>query len=147
MNENRYLLFYVGTEVYGAPLLDVKEVIEYQEQKPVPNMVSHFTGVINLRGAIVGVIDLRKKFGVPTEITRMTTMLICETKQGMLAAIIDRVESVNVISSEMIDANPPVVTRVKSDYLAGIARLTDRLVTLVNLKNFISDENLVQEAA
>ena len=147
MNENRYLLFYVGTEVYGAPLLDVKEVIEYQEQKPVPNMVSHFTGVINLRGAIVGVIDLRKKFGVPTEITRMTTMLICETKQGMLAAIIDRVESVNVISSDMIDANPPVVTHVKADYLAGIARLTDRLVTLVNLKNFISDENLVKEAA
>ena len=147
MNENRYLLFNVGTELYGVPLLDIKEVIEYQEPKPVPNMVSHFTGVVNLRGAIVGVLDLRKKFGVAQDRTRITSMLICETPQGTIAAVIDRVDSVAVINSDMIYIHPKVVTAFKSDYLAGIAKLPNKLVTLVALRSLISNELLVKEAS
>lgn len=147
MNENRYLLFYVGKDLYGVPLLDVKEVIEYQQPKPVPNMVSHFSGVINLRGAIVGVLDLRKKFSVPFDHSRTTPMLICETSQGLLAAVIDHVDSVSVISSECIDLKPPVQTKVKLDYLVGIARIAESLVCIIELKKLISDEVLVMEAA
>ena len=133
MNENKYLLFYVGDEIYGVPLLDVKEVIEYQEPKTVPNMVSHFSGLINLRGAIVGVMDLREKFGISSAKSRTTSMLICETSQGLIAAVIDRVESVTVIPSEQIEPKPPVVTKVKTDYLAGIAKVEDRLVAIITL--------------
>ena len=163
MNENRYLLFYVGAELYGVPLLDVKEVIEYQIPKPVPNMVSHFSGVINLRGAIIGVLDLRKKLGVPADCTRTTAMLICETEQGVLAAVIDRVDSVTLITADCIDTKAPVQTSVKSEYLSGIARVFERaeertrtsenekeiekLVVLVSLKNLIANEELVRESA
>lgn len=62
-SENKFLVFSVGEELYASPLLSIREVLEFQPPKPMPNMVHYFTGVINVRGAIVGVIDLRTKFG------------------------------------------------------------------------------------
>jgi purine-binding chemotaxis protein CheW len=146
-HENRYLLFEVGKELYGTPLLDVREVVEYQEPKFMPNMVSHFVGVINIRGSIVGVIDLRKRFGEKSNSNVKTAMLVSDTPQGTIAAIVDRVDSVISIDQKSIDEKPPVVTSVKQDYLTGVAKAKDRLVTIVELQKLLGDENLVSKAA
>ena len=146
-HENRYLLFEVGKELYGTPLLDVREVVEYQEPKFMPNMVSHFVGVINIRGSIVGVIDLRKRFGEKTDGNTKTAMLVSDTPQGTIAAIVDRVDSVISIEKESIDEKPPVVTSVKQDYLTGVAKAKDRLVTIVELQRLLGSENLVAKAS
>lgn len=146
-HENRYLLFEVGKELYGTPLLDVREVVEYQEPKFMPNMVSHFVGVINIRGSIVGVIDLRKRFGDKSDSHSKTAMLVSDTPQGTIAAIVDRVDSVISIDKQSIDEKPPVVTSVKQDYLTGVAKAKDRLVTIVELQRLLGDENLVSKAA
>lgn len=146
-HENRYLLFEVGKELYGTPLLDVREVVEYQEPKFMPNMVSHFVGVINIRGSIVGVIDLRKRFGEKTDGNAKTAMLVSDTPQGTIAAIVDRVDSVISIEQSMIDEKPPVITSVKQEYLTGVAKAKDRLVTIVELQRILGDENLVAKAA
>ncbi len=146
-HENRYLLFEVGKELYGTPLLDVREVVEFQEPKFMPNMVSHFVGVINIRGSIVGVIDLRKRFGEKADSNTKTAMLVSDTPQGTIAAIVDRVDSVISIEQSMIDEKPPVITSVKQEYLTGVAKAKDRLVTIVELQRILGDENLVAKAA
>jgi purine-binding chemotaxis protein CheW len=143
----RYLLFYIGNELYGTPLLDVREVVEYQAPKVMPNMVAHFSGVINIRGAIVGVIDLRKMFGVQGEINKQTSLLVSDTEQGSIAAIVDRIDSVASISNEDLERNPPVVSQVKNEFLIGVAKNKDRLVTVVELKKFLTDEKFVRQSA
>lgn len=144
--ENRYLLFLVGQELYGTPLLDVREVVEYQEPKFVPNMASHFAGVINILGAIIGVADLRKKFAQKSEVSRSTAFLVCDTQQGPLAALVDKVEAVASISPS--DLEPmPVVSTVSQEYLIGIAKVKDRLVTVIKLQKAMGDESLVKVSA
>jgi len=146
-NDDRYIFFYVGNELYGTPLLDVREVVEYQEPKFMPNMVSHFTGVINIRGGIVGVMDLRKKFNQKTDVNKTTAFLVSDSDQGSIAAVVDRVDSVQSIAKESIDEKPPVMTNVKQEYLIGIAKVKDQLVTLIKLRYLLSDEKLVQISA
>jgi purine-binding chemotaxis protein CheW len=145
--EDRFLLFWVGSELYGTPLLDVREVVEYQEPKFMPNMVGHFAGVINIRGSIVGVADLRKKFNQKTEVNRFTAFLVCDTEQGPLAATVDRVESVVSIPSQDLEQKPPVVTHVDTSYLLGIAKIKDRLATIIQLQKTMSEDHLIRKGA
>ncbi len=146
-NQERYILFYVGTELYGTPLLDVREVVEYQVPKYMPNMVPHFSGVINIRGSIVGVMDLRKKFSTSQEITKTTACLVSDSNQGSIAAVVDRVDSVITLGDDLIDRKPPVVSAIAQDYLIGVARVKDQLVTLIELHHLLSDEKLVKVSA
>jgi purine-binding chemotaxis protein CheW len=146
-NENRFLLFWVGKELYGTPLLDVREVVEFLEPKFMPNMVKHFSGVINIRGSIVGVMDLRKKFGQPQEKSRSTAMLVCDTPQGAIAAVVDRVDSVVTIEGTQLEKKPPVVTQVEQAYLVGVAKVKEQLVTVVKLHQALCDEKLVLASA
>lgn len=146
-HENRYLLFELGNELYGTPLLDIREVIEYQEPKFLPNMVSHFVGVINIRGSIVGVIDLRKQFGEKINSEKRTAMLVSETQQGTIAAIVDRVDSVVIIDPSALDEKPPFMTSVQQDYLVGVAKTKDKLVTIVELQRLLGEERLISKIA
>lgn len=142
--ENRYILFCIGNETYGTPLLDVREVVEYQEPKFMPNMISHFVGVINIRGSIVGVMDLRKRFKTTGDITRTTALLVSDTTQGSIAAIVDRVDSVISIDKSMIEEKPPIITNVSQEYLIGVAKVKNNLVTLIQLHHLLNDEKLVK---
>ncbi|MBX7144665.1 MAG: chemotaxis protein CheW [Oligoflexia bacterium] len=140
--ESRYLVFGVGPELYGTPLLGVREVVEPQAPKPVPNTVEYFTGVINIRGEIVGVIDLRIKFGQPVKDTPHNALMVFMTEVGPVAALVDKVESVVKLSSDQIESAPSVRTRVPSQYLTGIAEVENRLITIVDLSKILSTDEV-----
>jgi len=141
-NDLKYLIFKIGGELYGSPLLSVREVLECQKPKFMPNMVSYFSGVINVRGAIVGVVDLRLKFGAPAANTSRTAMLLCDTPKGSLAAVVDRVECVHQFAEADFDRQPMVRSNVKSDYLMGVAKRKDALVTIIDLHHLLTQEEL-----
>lgn len=126
-NDNRYLIYRIGGELYGTPLLEVREVVEYQKPKFMPNMESHFSGVINIRGSIVGVVDLRSKFGISQEISKSTALLVCESEKGPIAAIVDKVESVLPINKSERESKPPILSKVDSSYLIGVAKINEKL--------------------
>ena len=107
-NKAKYLLFHVGKEVFGAPLMGVREVVEPQKIKPIPNTVGHFLGVINIRGEIVGVVDMRIRFNQSTEDSDLMAMVIFESAVGPIAALVDKVDSVCVIEENEIDRHPNV---------------------------------------
>jgi purine-binding chemotaxis protein CheW len=141
--QRKYLLFHIGEEIYGTPLLDVREVIEPQPAKPIPNTFEYFTGVINIRGEIVGVLDLRVRFGYPAEYTKTTSLMVFNTRGGPMAAVVDRVEAVVQLPESAVECNPNVQTNIPQQYLIGIAKNGDRLVSLIDLNEILS----VQEVA
>lgn len=141
-NDLKYLIFKVGGELYASHLLSVREVLECQKPKFMPNMVSYFSGVINVRGAIVGVVDLRLKFGAPAVHTSRTAMLLCDTPKGSIAAIVDRVECVHQFSESDFDRQPMVRSNVPGDYLLGVAKRKETLVTVIDLHKLLTQEEL-----
>lgn len=139
----RYLIYKIGEEIYGSPLLTIREVLEYQKPKFMPNMVAYFSGVINVRGAIVGVVDLRSKFGVQETVKELgTAMLLCDTEKGPIAAVVDAVESVQLIDDSDLDKEPPVQSKLERGYLLGVAKHKGRLITIIDLLQSLSDEKL-----
>ena len=145
--ESRYLIYKIGAETYGTPLLDVREVVEYQKPKFMPNMEAYFVGVINVRGAIVGVVDMRLRFSQNASQTKMPALLICESDRGSIAAVVDQVEAVVSIPATDIEKNPPIVARVEPEYLLGVAKIQERLITLIDLKSSLTEMKVVQKAA
>lgn len=146
--DSRYLLYRIGTELYGTPLLRVREVVEYMTPKIMPNMASHFMGVINIRGSIVGVVDLRIKLGLPAETAKgKQALLVCETPSGALGALVDRIDSVILIPESQIDTQPPIATKFANTSLIGVAKLPTGLITLINLDLALTDDQLAKAVA
>ncbi len=141
-NELKYLIFRIEDELYGSPLLSIREVLEYQKPKHMPNMVHYFSGVINVRGAIVGVIDLRLKMNCPNNNTNRTAMLLCDTERGTIAAIVDSVDCVHEFHENEIEKKPAIQSKMPLDYLIGVAKKENQLITIVDLHNLMTQEEL-----
>ena len=146
-SSNRYLIFRINGTLYGSQLLDVREVVQYNEPKVIPNTRKHFSGVINLRGAIVGVIDMRAKCGFSSQDDlKKAVFLVCETESGFLAAHVDAIESVVTIEDTLVEKNPPIQVSIEQRYMMGVAKVEDKLITLINLKNFLSEDKVTLDA-
>jgi purine-binding chemotaxis protein CheW len=122
-------------------------VVEPQEPKPIPNTVPFFSGVINLRGQVIGVVDLRKRFGCePLNRPRMA-LIVFPTESGPLGALVDEIESVAKIPSSNIESNAAVRTHVPADYFIGVGKQDDRLVSLIDLNRILGSEELKSTGA
>jgi purine-binding chemotaxis protein CheW len=146
-DENKYIVFSLGGELYGTKLLSVREVIEAMATKAVPNTIPSFLGVCNLRGQIVGVIDLRIRFGVVAPPAERPIFLVFETSSGLIGAAVDRIVSVSEIPSHQVEAKPNIVCAVPARYIQGIGKWDDRLVTLIDLRDVLSHEELAHTDA
>ncbi len=149
-DKERYLVYRIKDELYASPLLDFKEVIEFIKPKIVPNMPNYFSGMVNLRGLIMGVIDLRKKLGYQENYELKPSMLICETDVGPLAAIIDKVEFVVYFSPTEIQ-DLKVEGKVDISCLQGFMQYQEHLISVIDIKKFVSNieksEKVEQEKA
>ena len=137
-----FILFNLGGELYGSPLLSVREVIKLGAVKPVPYMVPHFKSVINLRGQIVSVVDLRVKFGLDPTQSRNNMILIVEVAEGLLGAIIDDLASVEKLPKSEIEPAAQLETKIPLEFFLGVGKTGDRLVNLVDLSGCLSAEEL-----
>ena len=141
-DSTKFLIFWVGEELFGVPLMGVREVVEPQKIKKIPNTVKHFLGVINIRGEIVGVVDLRLRFGQPIKESPYTALVIFESAVGPMGAIVDKVESVTELDPADIDSAPNISTDVPMEFLVGIGKIKNDLVTLINLNEVLGSETL-----
>jgi purine-binding chemotaxis protein CheW len=136
--EDSFLIFEVGENLYGTPLLSVREVIEEQPTKPVPYAPNYFLGIMNLRGRVVSVIDLRKKFLVSSEnINESAFVMILDLEDTSIGVVIDKVVSVQNLSIDDVSFLPTIDTHIDPEYLIGAARFEDKLITLVELSKLI----------
>jgi purine-binding chemotaxis protein CheW len=140
--ENRWLLYCLGSELYGSRLLDVKEVIKISPIKSVPFMVNYFKGIINLRGQIVSVIDLRMKFDIQHSPTGKELIILVESHDGIIGAIIDNLDCVAKIDPSDIDSHPAIETRIPAEFFLGIGKMRDRLVNLVDIAKCLNKDEM-----
>lgn len=142
--ESKYLLFRLDGDLYGTPLLGVREVIEPQPVKHIPNTVSYFNGLINIRGQVVGALDLRLRLNYPTADGRKRALLVFETETGTVAALVDLVEAVIEVEEKDLHKKPNVRSHVPLEYLIGVTTYQGQLVTLIDLNRTFSQEDLVE---
>lgn len=145
MNQNlnqRYLAFNLRAEQYAIPLLEVKEVIGMTEPTAVPQTPAYFKGIINLRGQVISVIDLRSKL----QLTKAaegpeTSIIILDLEPLCLGVIVDSINSVLALSPDEISA-PPDGTDMKNSYLTGVARKDNRLTLILNIRATLNIQDL-----
>lgn len=133
--------FEVGREEFAVDILSVQEINRMMDLTRVPQSPPEVEGVINLRGKIIPVIDLRKRFGLPSEgRCEHNRIVVVEVHGRVIGFIVDRVHEVLRISRSIVDAAPPMVCSIDSDFIAGVGKLEDRLLIMLNLaKLFVAD--------
>lgn len=138
----KFLIFEIGQEVFATSLIEIREVIEYNQPKPIPQMPAFFKGVINIRGEIIGVLDLRERLGIKGSDV-VPCQLVFETDAGPLAAVVDRVQSVTVIEESQLDRRNLVGTAGPDRaYFLGVGKIDNRIVTLISLRKLAMTDKL-----
>jgi purine-binding chemotaxis protein CheW len=140
----RFIVYKVAQELYASPLTSIREVIKHVETKSVPFMVNYYKGVINLRGQIVGIVDLVEKLELKHKDnqTQNRLVLIVETSAGLIGALIDDVVLVADFDEKMIERNPSIEVKVPIEYFMGIAKMNDRLVNLLHLGQALEADHM-----
>ena len=135
----KFLTFFLGNEEYGIAILKVQEIIGMMNITTVPRTPSFIRGVINLRGKVIPIIDLRLKFAMPSVDQTEETCIIVVQAQGVeMGLVVDRVSEVLDIASADIDEAPSFGTDVETDYLLGIAKSEGRVKLLLDIDRVLS---------
>jgi purine-binding chemotaxis protein CheW len=143
----QYLTFMLGGEVFAIGILAIKEIIEYGGLTEVPMMPECIRGVINLRGAVVPVMDLSTRFGKPSSpVTKRTCIVIVEIEtaeeQQVIGVIVDVVNAVVDIAPSEIEPAPSFGARIHSDYIEGMGKINDKFVILLNVNRVLSGDEM-----
>ncbi|MBF0489576.1 MAG: purine-binding chemotaxis protein CheW [Candidatus Omnitrophica bacterium] len=139
--EGKYLTFLLGREDYGLEILKVREIIGMMNITAVPQVPSYIKGVINLRGKVIPVVDLRLKFGMPSiDLTSESCIIIVNLKDTLIGIIIDKVNEVLDIKQENIEPVPNFGSDVHADYILGIGKVKDSVKILLNIEKVIGED-------
>ena len=146
-SHTQYLTFMLGTEVFAIGILAIKEIIEYNGLTEVPMMPECIRGVINLRGAVVPVMDLLARFGRQAgAVTKRTCIVIVEIEtdegQQVIGVIVDAVNAVVEIAATEIEAAPSFGARIQSNFIEGMGKLNGNFVILLDVGRVLSGDEL-----
>lgn len=148
---NQYLTFSLSDELYALEVSKVKEVLEYEPITRVPKTPDFMRGVINVRGGIVPIVDLRLKFDLPAQEQTVDTCIIVleiaiENETITVGTIADNVHEVVEIQPEEIEATPRIGTRLDTDFIEGIGKSNDRFLVILNIDKILTSEEITSMA-
>ena len=136
----QFVTFTLGNEEYAVDILSVQEINRITEITIVPNSPDYVEGVINLRGKVIPVINLRKKFGLTDKETDDSSRIIIMEIQGITnGLIVDSVSEVLRILTNTIEPAPPMSSNISSQFIKGIAKLENRLIILIDLDRLLGE--------
>ncbi len=143
----KFLTFLLDQEMYGIPIEKSREIIGVMEITHIPKTKNYIKGVINLRGKIIPIIDLRLKFGMTEKAyTDRTCIIVIEivNEEGhyLVGVAVDTVAEVVSIQKSDIDLPPEYDAQMENDFLAGIGKLKDRVVLILDIEQILSEEDL-----
>lgn len=149
---HQHLTFMLGGEMFGIAIKSVREIIEYGNLTEVPMVPPFIRGVINLRGAVVPVIDLSARFGgKPTQIQRRTCIVIIEMADGSdtqeLGVVVDAVCEVLDIPESEIEPAPSFGAKIRADFIAGMGKINGKFVILLDVRRVLSVDEIAELAA
>jgi purine-binding chemotaxis protein CheW len=138
----RYLSFTLGEEEFAIPLLYVKEVIAVPEVTPVPFTPAYFLGIMNLRGQVISVLDLRLKMGIKSNQSAETAVIICDLDPLCLGVVVDSINSVVAPSAEDLAERPEIQSQRSSEFITGVFKKEKSLVLLLDIAKALSVEDI-----
>ena len=141
VESEKRLIFALGTELYGCSVLKVREIIKLGAIKPVPYMTKYFKGVQNVRGQVLGVIDLGAKLGISRATETSPMIVVTETQYGTIGVVVDQLVAVADFPPSAVDATVQVSTKIAPVFFDGIGKWNDRLVHLIDLSGLVQEED------
>lgn len=143
----KYLTVVLDQEHYGIAVLKVREIIRMQKITPVPQVPAYVKGVINLRGRVIPVIDLRTKFDLKAEFDSRTCIVVVQVRLGsgdsvQTGLVVDRVEEVATLDQAEIEAAPDFGTRVDTTYILGMAKIKDVVSMLLDIDRVVAPQTM-----
>lgn len=150
---NQYITFTLGNEEYGICVSNVKEILGVTQITRIPRMPEYMSGVINLRGSVVSVVDLQNKFGMGhTELTEETAILVIEVptsaddqKKLNIGIFADKVNKVITLESSAILPPPQIGIEIDTTFIAGMGHIDDRFITILNISKILTQNELLEE--
>ena len=143
----KYLTVVLESEAYGIAVLKVREIIRLQKITPVPQMPAFVKGVINLRGRVIPIVDLRVKFGLKAEFTERTCIVVVQVKLPsdqtvQMGLIVDRVEEVVTLAAHEIEPTPDFGAAISTEYLLGMAKVKGQVKTLLDIDRVVAPDTV-----
>lgn len=138
-----YLIFTLGKEEYGIEILKVQEIRGYDRVTRIANTPDFITGVMNLRGVIVPIIDLRVKFQLPSaDINENTVIIVLNLTNRIVGIVVDGVSDVLALNAEQVKPAPDFSATLSTKYLLGLGTLNDRMLILVDIEKLLNSEEM-----
>ena len=135
--------FKIGQEEFGINILAVQEIIKIIDITTVPNASDYIAGVINLRGRIIPIVHLRKRLNMPViETDKNTRIIVVEINDKTIGFVVDEVQEVLRISTDITEKPPELVSGVDSEYITAVAKLENRLLILLDLEKTLANDEL-----
>ena len=147
-DDSQFLTFSLGEELYGVDILRVQEIKGYTAVTKIPNTPPHIKGVLNLRGTIVPIVELRTKFGLPTiDYTMFTVIVVVVVQDKVMGLVVDAVSDVLNIDNKDIQAAPEFGAKVNVTFLNGIGKSGDKLISLLDIDRLLIDQEIKEAMA
>ncbi|MDO9050264.1 MAG: chemotaxis protein CheW [Methylotenera sp.] len=138
-----YLTFILGTEEYGLEILKVQEIRGYDAVTQIANTPDFIKGVVNLRGKIVPIVDLRIKLNLgKVEYDELTVVIILNLNGRVVGIVVDGVSDVTAIKDEQIREVPALVTNIDTKYIVGLATVASQMLILVDIEQLMSSQEM-----
>ena len=145
---SQFLTFQLGEELYGVDILRVQEIKGYTAVTKIPNTPAHIKGVLNLRGTIVPIVELRTKFGMETiDYTMFTVIVVVVVREKIMGLVVDAVSDVLNIDKQDIQPPPQFGAKVDVSFLNGIGKSGDKLIALLDMDRLLSDDDVQDTTA
>ena len=140
---SQFLTFQLGDELYGVDILHVQEIKGYTPITKIPNAPAYVTGVLNLRGTIIPIVNLRTRFGLPTiDRTSLTVIIVMVVRDKVMGLVVDSVSDVLNIDKKDIQLPPQFGAKVDVGFMNGIGKSNDKLVALLDMDRLLMDSDM-----
>jgi len=139
----QYVIFSLNEQIYGIEILKIKEVVSYRKITPLPNMIGFIKGIINLRGIVLPVFDLREKFNLSrTTYTPFHIIIVMELSGRIMGVIVDEISDVVELLPEEVQPPSNLPPDVQAEYIKGIGEKEYELIVLLDVDRLLSPEEL-----
>ena len=143
MAGTQYVVFSINQQIFGIEILKIKEVLNYRKITPLPQVEGLVRGIINLRGAIIPVFDLREKFNLPAkEYTRFHVIIVVEIAGRVMGVIVDEISDVMDILPEEFQTTENLPSNLRREYLKGVGKKQDEMIIFLDMDRLLSPEEL-----
>ncbi|MCM1565400.1 MAG: chemotaxis protein CheW [Dehalobacter sp.] len=148
MAEEQMVTFSLGSEEFGVDIMKVQEIIRIPPVTRVPKARSYIEGVINLRGNVIPIVNLRSRFGMPPgEETDLSRIVVLQIDSRVFGIMVDSVTEVLRLDSEAIEPPPPIALGMDSNYIRGVGKISERLLILLKLDQLMGGDGMNEQIA